>query len=61
MVVNPVTINNHVFPFNCSGSGAVRALDSMAASFISGLGLDALSLAWPHIVQLVVFFHSGSQ
>ena len=27
----------------------------------SGLGLDALSLAWPAVVQLVGFFNSGSQ
>ena len=30
-------------------------------AFTSGLGLDALSLAWPAVVQLVVCFNSGSQ
>ena len=28
-------------------------------AFTSGLGLDALSLAWPAVVQLVIFFHSA--
>ena len=29
--------------------------------FHKWVGLDALSLAWPAVVQLVVFFNSGSQ
>ena len=30
-------------------------------AFTSGLGLAAMSLAWPTVVQLVVFFNSGLQ
>ena len=30
-------------------------------AFTSGLGLDAVSLAWPIVVQLVVSFNSGLQ
>ena len=30
-------------------------------AFTSGLGLDAMSLAWPTVVQLVVSFNSGLQ
>ena len=30
-------------------------------ALISGLGLDALSLAWLAVVQLMVFFNSGLQ
>ena len=29
--------------------------------FTSGLGLDVLSLAWPAVVQLVIFFNSGTR
>ena len=43
----------------------VRASDPMTASFrktlTSGLGLDDMSLAWPAVVQLLVFIYSGIQ
>ena len=51
LVDNPITVDSHTFLFNCT------AADSMAASsfsFTSGLGPDAMSLAWPAVVQLVV-------
>ena len=43
---------------------AVRASDAMTAScktLTSGLGLDDMSLAWPAVVQLLVFIYSGIQ
>ena len=43
----------------------VRTSDSIITAyrkaFTSGLGLYALPLAWPAVVQIVVFFDSGSQ
>ena len=46
--------------FNCTT--AVRASDSMmASSLTSRLGLDDMSLAWPAVVQLLVFLYSGIQ
>ena len=55
--VNPITVDSYAFLFNWTA--AVRALDSMTAlhkAFTSGLGLDAISLAWPAVVQQVAFF-----
>ena len=63
LVVNPITVDNCALVFN--RTTVVRASDSMTASFrkafTSGLGLDALCLAWPTVVQLVVFFIFGLQ
>ena len=56
LVVNQITIDSYASLFNCTTM--VRPLRK---AFTSGLGLDALSLAWPVVVQLVVFFDSGSQ
>ena len=54
LAVNPITVDScYILLFKCTT--VVRASNS------SGLGLDALSLAWPAVVQLVVFFNSGSQ
>ena len=60
LVINPTSVDGFASLFNCTTAG--RASDSMTAStssFPSGLGLDAVSLAWPTVVQLVVSFNSG--
>ena len=63
LVVNSVTVDSYALLFNCTT--VVRASDSMTfpslrKAFTSGLGLDALSLVWLSVVQLVVFFNSRS-
>ena len=58
LAVNPITVDNYVFLFNCTT--AVRASDSMTA-FSENLGPDAMSLAWPAVVQLMVFFNCNWQ
>ena len=62
LVINPTSVDSYVSLFNCTTAG--RASDSMTAStqsFRKWLGLDAMSLAWPTVVQLVVSFNSGLQ
>ena len=39
----------------------ISNIGSQGQAFTSGLGLDAMSLAWPTVVQLVVSFNSGLQ
>ena len=34
---------------------------ALIKAFTSGLGLDAMSLAWPTVVQLAVVYNSGLQ
>ena len=41
--------------------GPQTQLRTRHKAFTSGLGLDAMSLAWPTVVQLVVSFNSGLQ
>ena len=57
IVVYPIIVDGYASLFNCTT--AVRASDSMTVT--SGLGLDDLSLAWPAVVQLLVFNYSGIQ
>ena len=62
LVINPTSVDSYASLFNCTTAG--RASDSMTArhkAFTSGLGLDAMSLAWPTVIQLVVSFNSGLQ
>ena len=56
LVVNPIIVDSYASLFNCTT--AVRASDPMTAfrkTLTSGLGLDDMSLAWPAVVQLLVF------
>ena len=46
--LNPITVDIHTLLFNCTA--VVQASDAMKASSSSGLGLDALSLAWSAVV-----------
>ena len=60
LVVNPIIVDGYASLLNCST--AVRASDSMTALrkiLTSGLGLDDMSLAWPAVVQLLIFVYSG--
>ena len=59
LVTNPIIVDSYVSLFN--RTTAVRALDSMTTSLTSGLGLDDMSLAWPAVVQLLVFIYSGTR
>ena len=62
LVVNPIIVDGYASLLNCTT--AVRASDSMTAScktLTSGLGLDDMSLAWPAVVQLLVFIYSSIQ
>ena len=58
LVVNPIIVDGYASLFNCTT--AVRASDSMT-TLTSGLGLDNMSLAWPAVVQLLVFIYYGIQ
>ena len=58
LVVNPVTVDSLIAR---RWFGLQTQLRSRRKAFTSGLALDALSLAWPAVVQLVVFFNSGLQ
>ena len=62
LVVNQIIVDGYASLFNCTT--AVRASDSMKPrplrkTLTSGLGLDDMSLAWPAVVQLLVFIYSG--
>ena len=62
LVVNPIIVDGYASLFNCTT--AVRASDPMTPLhkiLTSGLGLDDMSLAWPAVVQLLVFIYSGIQ
>ena len=61
LVLNPIIVDGYASLFNCST--AVRASDSMTLrkTLTSGLWLDGMFLAWPAVVQLLVFIYSGIQ
>ena len=62
IVINTTSVDSYASLFNCTTAG--RASDSLRPrhkAFTSELGLDAMSLAWPTMVQLVVFFNSDLQ
>ena len=62
LVVNLIIVDGYVSLFNCTT--AVRDSDSMTAlrkTLTGGLGLDDMCLAWPAVVQLLVFIYSGIQ
>ena len=57
LVVNPIIVDGYASLFNCTT--AVRISDSMPAlrkTLTSELGLDDMSLAWPAVVLLLVFY-----
>ena len=62
LISNPIIADEYASLLNCTT--AVRASDSTTAvrkTLTSGLGLDDMSLAWPAVVQLLVFVYSGTQ
>ena len=57
--INPMTVDSYGFLFNCTTVS--QALDSMTAmpySFNQLVGACCLSLAWPTVGQLDIFFES---
>ena len=59
LVVNPIIVDGYASLFNCTT--AVRASDSMRPlrkTLTSWLGLDDMSLAWPAVVQLHLYWFS---
>ena len=54
LVVNPIIVDGYASLFNCT-TGPLRK------TLTSGLGLDDMSLAWPAVIQLLVFIYSGIQ
>ena len=61
LVVYPTIVDGCASLFNCTT--AVRASDSITQckTLTSGLELDDMSLAWPAMVELLVFIYSGIQ
>ena len=61
LVVNQIIVDGYASLFNCTT--AVRASDSrpLRKTLTSGLRLDDMPLAWPAVVQLLVFIYSGIQ
>ena len=43
------------------GGSGLRLNDGLFVKLADGLGLDDMSLAWPAVVQLLVFIYSGIQ
>ena len=62
IIINPTSVDSYASLFNCTiVVGPQTQWRPWHKDFTSGLGLDARSLAWPTVVQLVVFFNSGLQ
>ena len=62
LVVNPVIVDGYALLFNCTRRfGPQTQWRPLCKTLTSGLGLDDMSLAWPALVQLLVFIYSGIQ
>ena len=62
LVINPTSVDSYASLFNCTTAGRPQTQwRPRHKTFTSGLGLDAMYLAWPTGVQLVVSFNSGLQ
>ena len=62
LVINPNSVVGYASLFNCTTAiGPQTQWRPRHKAFTSGLGLDAMSSAWPAVVQLVVSFNSGLQ
>ena len=61
-VINPIIVDGYASLFKCTT--AVRASDKIGQplrkTLTSGLRLDDMSLAWPAVVQLLVFIYSDT-
>ena len=61
LVVNPIIVDGYAALFNCTTAVRASLNDGLFVKLTSGLGLDDMSLAWPAVVQLLVFIYSGIQ
>ena len=71
LAVNPIIVDDYASLFNCTtavrasdlmtASSGLRFIDGLFVKLTSGLGLDDMCLAWPAVVQLLVFIYSGIQ
>ena len=63
LVINPTSVDSYASLFNYKTArvGPQTQWRPWHKAFTSGLGLDAMSLAWPTMVQLVISFNSGLQ
>ena len=60
LVVNPIIVDGYASFFNCRRRfGPQTQWRPLRKTLTSGLGLDDMSLAWPAVVQLLVFIYSG--
>ena len=59
LVVNPITVGNLAFLFNCTPVG--RTSDSMKVLMMRWIGPDALAVVRPNRIYLLDFFSSGIQ
>ena len=62
LVVNPIIVDGYASLFNCTTAFEPQTQRRpLRKTFTSGFGLDDMSLAWPAVVQLLVFIYSGIQ
>ena len=62
LVVKPIIVDGYASLFNCTTAfGPQAQWRPLRKTLTSGLGLDDMSLAWPAVVQLLVFIYSGIQ
>ena len=62
LVVNPINVDSYSLLFNFTAMVRPQTQRRpLHKAFSSGLELNAMSLVWPLVIQLVVFFNSGSQ
>ena len=62
LVINPIIVDGYALLFNCTTEfGPQTKWRPLHKSLNSGLGLDDMSLAWPAVVQLLVFIYFGTQ
>ena len=62
LVVNPIIVDGYASLFIARRRfGPQTQWQPLRKTLTSGLGLDDMSLAWPAVVQLLVFIYSGIQ
>ena len=60
LVVSPNIVDGYASLFNCTTAFRPQTQwRPLRKTLTSGLGLDDMSLAWPAVVQLLVFIYSG--
>ena len=56
-LVNPIIVDGYASLFNCTTAVGQTQWRPLRKTLTSGLGLDDMSLAWPAVVQLLVFIY----